>query len=600
FRPIIRAGGSDSAALDNVADFLVASGRSLPQVMMMLVPEAWVHDPAMSPEKKAFYEYHGCLVEPWDGPAALCFTDGVQIGATLDRNGLRPAKYVVTNDGLVVLASELGVLSLDPKTVVEKGRLQPGKMFLVDVDEGRIVSDEEIKQQIAKQKPYRRWLDANKIDLGSLPPADAVPTLGAAEASTLRHAFGYTEEDVRAWLTPMAQLGEEPTGSMGADVALACLSPNPQSLFRYFKQHFAQVTNPPIDPIREELVMSLVSCVGPEGNLLEETPRQCRMIELPHPFLTDDAIARLRQSPFGDFPSATLDMVFPVAGDAEEALREGLHQLTDAAERAVRGGARVLILSDRKVDSAQAPIPSVLATGAVHHALMRAGLRVRAGLLVESAEPREVSHLALLIGFGAGGVNPYLALATVAELASQGLLGDVTPEVAQERYIKALKKGLLKVMSKMGISSLGSYQGAQIFEAVGIDQIVVDEFFTGTASRIRGVGLAEIAADARARHAQGFDPGAPHRLPEGGHLHYRVRGEKHLWTPETIATLQKAVRLGDAKSYEEYARLINEQGPYPATLRGLWDLSPIGPAVPLDEVEPAKELVKRFATGAMS
>ena len=600
FRPIIRAGGSDSAALDNVADFLVASGRSLPQVMMMLVPEAWVHDPAMSAEKKAFYEYHGCLVEPWDGPAALCFTDGAQIGATLDRNGLRPAKYVVTSDGLVVLASELGVLSLDPKTVIEKGRLQPGKMFLVDVDEGRIVSDEEIEQQIATQKPYRRWLDANKIDLANLPPADALPTLDANTASALRHAFGYTEEDVRMLLGPMAQAGEEPTGSMGADVALACLSPHPQSLFRYFKQHFAQVTNPPIDPIREELVMSLVSCIGPEGNLLEATPGQCRMIEVPHPILTDDAIARLRQSPFGDFPTATIDMVFPVAGDPEEALREGLHQLTDAAERAVRGGARVIILSDRKVDSAQAPIPSVLATGAVHHALMRAGLRVRCGLLVESAEPREVAHLALLIGFGAGAVNPYLALVTVAELASQGLLGDVTPEVAQERYIKALKKGLLKVMSKMGISTLGSYQGA-------------DRSSRPWAS-IRSSSTSSSPERRRASAAWGWPrlpptrargtPGASIRpsrtaCPKGGTC-TTASGAKHLWTPDTIASLQKAVRLGDAKSYDEYARLVNEQGPHPATLRGLWDRTPVGPAVPIEEVEPAKELVKRFSTGAMS
>jgi glutamate synthase (NADPH/NADH) large chain len=599
FRPIIRRGGSDSAALDNVADFLVASGRSLPHVMMMLVPEAWVEDPDMSDVKKAFYEYHGCLIEPWDGPAALCFTDGKQIGATLDRNGLRPAKYAVTSDGLVMLASEFGVLPLDPATVTQKGRLQPGKMFLVDVDEGRIVEDDEIKHQVATRRPYRRWLDANKVDLRTLPPPEEVPELRAEQAAALRHVFGYTQEELRMVLAPMAQSGEEPTGSMGVDIPLAVLSDKPQRLFRYFKQHFAQVTNPAIDPIREEIVMSLVSCVGGEGNLLVETPRQCRMLEIPHPILTDEELARLQQSPMADFRAITLSTCFSPGGSPAEALRQALDELRAAARAAVRAEAScILVLSDRDAGPGRVPMPSLLALGAVHHDLMRAGLRARTGLIVESGEPREVAHIALLIGYGAGAVNPYLALTTVRELAEQGAVS-VPPARAAEHFIKSLKKGLLKVMSKMGISTLSSYQGAQIFEAVGIDQVVIDEFFSGTASRLRGVGLAEIAEDARYFHREAYQPGA-RALPVGGHLHYRVGGEQHQWNPETVAALQKSARLNDARSYEEFARLVNEPGERPSTLRGLWTLKPAGAPVPIKEVEPAKELVKRFATGAMS
>ncbi|RYE88554.1 MAG: glutamate synthase subunit alpha, partial [Myxococcales bacterium] len=368
FKPIIRRGGSDSAALDNVADFLVASGRSLPHVMMMLVPEAWVDDPAMSDTKKAFYEYHGCLIEPWDGPAALCFTDGRQIGATLDRNGLRPAKYAVTSDGLVVLASELGVLELQPERVVQKGRLQPGKMFLVDIEEGRIVGDDEIKHLVATRKPYRRWLDANKVEIGALPPPEELAEISPAQAAELRQVFGYTQEDVKLLLTPMAQNGEEATGSMGIDVPLAVLSEQPQRLFRFFKQHFAQVTNPPIDPIREEVVMSLVSCVGGEGNLLEETPRQCRMLELPHPILTDEELARLKQSPMADFRAITLSTCFSTRGNPEQALRQAIDELQAAARAAVRSEAScILVLSDRDAGPDRVPMPSLLAVGAVHH-----------------------------------------------------------------------------------------------------------------------------------------------------------------------------------------------------------------------------------------
>jgi glutamate synthase (NADPH/NADH) large chain len=602
FRPIARPDASDSQALDQVADFLrLAGGRSLPHVMMMLVPEAWSHDPDMSPEKKAFYEYHGYLLEPWDGPAALAFTDGRLIGATLDRNGLRPAKWVVTTDGLVVMASEFGVLDIDPARIQQKGRLQPGKMFLVDTEEGRMVSDEEIKRQVASAKPYAEWLAQYKISLAALPPAPVQNPVRAEELARLQNAFGYTEEDLRLVLSPMAVGGEEPVGSMGVDIPLAVLSEKPQLLFRYFKQHFAQVTNPPIDPLREEIVMSLVSCVGGEGNLLEASARQCHMLELPHPFLTSEHLAKLRSNILPDFRCVTLPMLFQVEGDPERNLYEALRNLCRSASRAIADGFSLLVLSDRGVDETRAAIPSLLATAAVHHHLIREGTRVRAGLVVESGEAREVAHMALLLGYGAGAVNPYLALATIGELCAQNLLpGDLAPDKVAKNYIKALKKGLLKTMAKMGISTLGSYQGAQIFEAIGIDQFVIDEYLTGTASRLRGVGLRHLAGEALARHQLAFSPDPAQVLEQGGHLHFRVNGERHLWNPETIASLQKAVRLEDAGSYAEFARLMNDHGECPTALRGLWDLVPGGAPVPLDEVEPAAEIVKRFASGAMS
>jgi glutamate synthase (NADPH/NADH) large chain len=601
FKPIIRTGGSDSAALDNVVDFLLASGRSLPHVMMMLVPEAWALDNEMSEEKKGFYEYHGCLVEPWDGPAALCFTDGQLIGATLDRNGLRPAKWVQTSDGLVVLASEFGVLDIEPSRVIAKGRLQPGKMFLVDTVAGRVVSDPEIKRMVATQKPYASWVAENKIVLSALEDVPSLYTIPHDELARLQQAFGYTDEDLKIILGPMAVAGEEPVGSMGIDIPLAVLSEKPQLLFRYFKQHFAQVTNPPIDPLREEIVMSLVSCVGGEGNLLEETPRQGRMLELPHPFLTQDDLSKLRKNLFPDFRAATIPMHFKVEGDPERNLYDGLEELCRAASRAISDGASILILTDRNIDARHAPIPSLLATSAVHHHLIREGTRVRAGIVVETGEAREVGHLALLIGFGAGAVNPYLAFETIATMCRDRILpGDPNPAQASAKYIKGLKKGLLKIMSKMGISTLSSYQGAQIFEAIGIDQFVVDKYFTGTASRIRGVGLRELAEEALWRHERAFGARPVSRLDVGGHFHYRATGERHIWNPKTVASLQKAVRVEDAKSYEEYAKLINEQQERPMNLRGLWDFVPAGPPVPLEEVEPAKDIVKRFATGAMS
>jgi glutamate synthase (NADPH/NADH) large chain len=606
FKPVMRPGGSDSASLDNVVDFLVASGRSLPHVMMMLILKAYANDPDMSEDERAFYAYHGCLVEPWDGPAAVAFTDGVQVGAMLDRNGLRPAKYVVTSDGLVVLASEFGVLPLDPAKVTQKGRVQPGKMFLVDTEAGRVISDEEIKHQVATQKPYREWLDENRIDLSSLPEAHSPYRLTDDEMHAMHQVFGYTEEDLKTVLAPMALGAEEPVGSMGADTPLAVLSDRPQLLFRYFKQQFAQVTNPPIDPIREETVMSLVSCVGGEGNLLEETARQCRMLELEHPFLTNDDVARMRRNMLGDFRTCTLRMSFPVAAeDGPEAaglkLRPAIERLCKDAADAIDQGASILILSDRHVGAEQAPIPSLLATAAVHHHLIRTGKRVRAGLVIETAEAREVSHLCLLIGYGAGAVNPYLALDTVARMANKSTLGRPIGEAqAQKNYVKALKKGLLKTMSKMGISAVSSYQGAQVFEAVGIDQVVIDNYFTGTTSRVRGVGLAEIADETILRLRRAYGPRAERDLDVGGQHQYRATGEAHLWTPQTVARLQQAVRLEDASSYTQYAELINEQTRRLMTLRGMWELQPAGPPVPLEEVEPAVELVKRFTTGAMS
>ncbi len=600
FKPIIRPGGSDSASLDNVVDFLVAGGRSLPHVMMMLVPEAWEGQSEMPPERRAFYEYHASLVEPWDGPAALLFADGRYVGATLDRNGLRPMKYVVTESGFVVAASELGVLDFDPEDILEKGRLQPGRMLLVDFARGRVVGDDEIKREIATQKPYGEWLANNKIDLrgiaGPLPSA-----LSQVERRRLMRAFGYSREDVRVLLSPMAANGEEPVGSMGNDAPLAVLSGRPQLLFRYFKQQFAQVTNPPIDPIREKLVMTLVSCLGGEGNLLEETSRQCRLLELEQPILTNEELAKLTSGALRDFPVAVLPSLFDAHGDPGAALESALVALCTAAERAVDEGASILVLSDRGVDEDHAAIPSLLATSAVHHSLARCGKRMRVGLVVETGEAREVADVALLVGYGAGAVNPYLAFEIVRALELE------TPDDDRaHNYVHALDKGLLKVMSKMGISCLSSYQGAQIFEAIGIGKATIDRWMPGTASRVGGIGLAEIAQESLLRHAAAFDtlgldaPTDEDALEAGGVYAWRVGGERHLWSPKTVASLQKAVRLEDAKSYEEYARAINDQGDAPFTLRGCWDLAPKGDPVPLEEVEPAAKIVRRFATGAMS
>ncbi len=615
FRPIIREGGSDSASLDNVVDFLVAGGRSIPHVMMMLVPEAWEDHGEMPPERRAFYEYHASLVEPWDGPAALLFTDGRYVGATLDRNGLRPLKYVVTASGFVVAASELGVVDFDPEDVVEKGRLQPGKMLLVDFDRGRLVGDDEIKREVSTREPYATWLADNKIDLEAILPVPAPAPFSAEERRRRMRAFGYTREDVRVLLAPMATAGEEPPGSMGTDAPLAVLSDRPVVLYRYFKQQFAQVTNPPIDPIREKLVMTLTSCLGGEGNLLAETPLQCRLLELRQPILTSEELAKIVSSTLPDFRVRVLSAVFDArAADGPggaAALEEALVSLCAAAERAVDDGVSVLVVSDRGMTRDLVAIPSLLATSAVHHSLARSGKRMRVGLIVETGEAREVADVALLIGYGAGAVSPYLAFEAIDALEID------TPRAERaDHYMHALGKGLMKVMSKMGISCLSSYQGAQIFEAIGIGQDTIDRWFPGTASRIGGIGLREIARESLLRHASGFDPRFEEvandvgersgqtldedELDVGGVYAWRVGGERHLWSPRTVASLQKAVRLEDARSYEQYAQAINDQGDSPFTLRGCWDFVPAGDSVPLEEVQEARSIVRLFATGAMS
>jgi glutamate synthase (NADPH) large chain len=602
--PIIAPGGSDSAQLDNVAELLVRAGRSLPHVMMMLVPEAWQNDDQMSQRKRDFYEYHSCLIEPWDGPAALTFTDGKRIGGILDRNGLRPARWTVTKDGLVVLASETGVLDIPPENVERKGRLEPGRMFLVDTEAGRIVEDEELKDEIAHRKPYGRWLRENKIALSEIDASP--PTATRREHASLlqrQKAFGYTEEDLRLLMAPMAEKGEEATGSMGTDTPLAVLSDQPQLLYNYFKQHFAQVTNPAIDPIREELVMSLKQYIGGEAALLLELPDHAQMLELERPILTNQDIAKLRETHLQQVRQPpTLKMLYPVA-EGGAGLKAALDELCREASLAVHQGQSLVILSDRGSNAEYAPVPSLLGLGAVHHHLMRNGTRMRIGIIVETGEAREVHHFSLLVGYGAGAVNPYLAFETIDALVSSGSYPGLKDlELARKKYVKAIDKGLLKVMSKMGISTVQSYHGAQIFEAIGLSPEVVDRYFTGTASRISGIDLDVIAEECRARHQKAYpEITQPSPLLElGGQYHFRAQGERHLWNPTTVAKLQHAVRGEDAKSYAEYSAAINNAVDGAITLRSLWELVPSSTPVPLDEVEPATEIVKRFATGAMS
>ncbi len=602
--PVIQPGGSDSAAFDNVAELLVQSGRSLPHTIMMMIPEAFGSAYHMSTDKRAFYEYHAAIMEPWDGPAAVLFTDGRVVGGTLDRNGLRPCRYAVTTDGLLVMASETGVVDLPSDGVRMLGRLQPGRMFLVDTVEGRIITDNEAKSKISRQQPYRRWLGANRIELRGLFHA-AWATPSDTETITQRmRAFGYTREDLKMILAPMARYGQEPLGSMGHDAALAVLSDQPRLLFDYFQQLFAQVTNPPIDPLREGLVMSLMSFTGKRRNLLDETPEHCRQLKLPHPILTNDDMERMRNGQRDDFRVATVEMLFDAGPDRDpgQALEAGVERLIEQAAEAVRGGASLVVLSDRGVSSTRAAIPSLLATAAVHHGLLRRGLRNEAGIVVESGEVREVMHYCLLCGYGASAVNPYLMLEIVDELHSQGdLPAETDTETLIDGMVAAIRKGILKTMSKMGISTLRSYCGAQLFEAIGISRELIDRHFTGTSSRIGGIGLAEIGAEAMTRHRLAYRPedDAEGTLAFGGEYHYRTDGERHLWTPQTIRALQHAVRLGDQASYDEYAAAINDQAASACTLRGLFDFTDM-PSVPLEEVEPAEDIVKRFCSGAMS
>jgi glutamate synthase domain-containing protein 2/glutamate synthase domain-containing protein 1/glutamate synthase domain-containing protein 3 len=600
--PVITAGGSDSAMLDNAVELLTLSGRSLPHVMSMLIPEAWDHDDTMPEDIKAFYEYHASLMEPWDGPAAVAFTDGRVIGAKLDRNGLRPGRFLVTNDGLVVLASEAGVLPIKPEDVRLKGRLAPGRIFLVDTEQKRLITDEEVKKHLAARRPYAQWLKENQITLDHLPsPTHVQPT----DHDTIRmrqRAFGYTDEDLKTILLPSALNGEEPVGSMGIDTPLACLSDKPQMLFNYFKQTFAQVTNPAIDSIREGLVMSLNSYIGSEGNILEETPKNCHTLKLRHPVISNWRLEKLRRVSWGSFLATSLPMLFRVSG-GEQQLEESIENLCRRASLAIKSGYTLLILTDRGVDHEYAPIPSLLAMSAVHNHLIREGTRNQVALIVESGEPREVMHFALLLGYGASAVNPYLAIETLEDLHRSGAFpADTTWDKVFKSYMKSIDKGLLKTFSKMGISTLQSYQGAQIFESIGLDKSLVEKYFTGTSSRIQGVGIEVLAREAIMKHDFAMQP--PHlsdtELRVGGEYQYRVRGERHLLNPTTVSKLQHAVRQEKFESFREFADIVNQQNRDLQMLRGMFDFKPNGPAIPLDQVEPASEIVKRFATGAMS
>jgi len=599
--PIINDEGSDSAMFDNCLEFLTLSGRSLPHAMMMMIPEPWTGHESMSAEKKAFYEYHSCLMEPWDGPASIGFTDGVQIGAVLDRNGLRPSRYYVTKDDLVIMASEVGVLDIAPERVLSKGRLQPGRMFLVDTVQGRIVADEEIKESIARENPYREWLDENLVKLSDLPEPKDVPTTTHETVLQRQQAFGYTFEDLRILMAPMARLGAEATGSMGNDTPLAVLSDKPQSLFNYFQQLFAQVTNPPIDCIREELVTSSAMTIGTERNLLDPKPANCNLIALGSPILTNNDLAKLRQIDRPGFQSVTLPILFPAGGGAEE-LVAAMDALCAQADAAIAAGQNILILSDRGLDHDHAAIPALLACAGLHHHLIRQGTRTQIGLVLESGEPREVHHFSLLVGYGVAAINPYLAFETIDDAIRENLLRDVTPDDAKKNYAKAAVKGIVKVISKMGISTIESYCGAQIFEAIGLHKSVIDRYFTRTASRIGGVGMDVLAHEATVRHARAFPArgGHPHSLDAGGQYQWRADGEYHLFSPQTVHKLQLAVRTGNYAVFKEYSGLVNEQLEKRATLRGLLSLKPAATPVPLAEVEPWTEIVKRFKTGAMS
>ncbi|OGR83138.1 MAG: glutamate synthase subunit alpha [Elusimicrobia bacterium RIFCSPHIGHO2_01_FULL_64_10] len=599
--PVIDPDGSDSSMFDNALELLTHTGRSLPHAVMMMIPEAWQKDKLMDPKKRAFYRYHSCLMEPWDGPASIGFTDGRVIGAVLDRNGLRPSRTIVTKDGLVIMSSEVGVIDVDPKNVLSKGRLQPGKMFLVDTAKGRIVADEEIKMEIASRRPYAEWLNANLTPLDSLPKSGSLPgPLGDEELTRLQKLYGYTLEDLRILLAPMSLNGQEPVGSMGIDTPLAVLSGKPQVLFNYFKQLFAQVTNPPVDSLREDMVMSVETTLGSERNLFDETPEHCRLIHLESPTLSDDQLGRLRECAANGIRSKTVSTLF-TAAEGERGMKAAIERCRSEASRAVDDGFQILILSDRGAGPASAAVPSLLAVSAVHHHLIRNGKRTRAGIVVESGEPREVMHFALLMGYGAGAWNPYLAYESIRKMIRDGILKGVDEETALEHYRKAVDKGVLKVATKMGISTLQSYRGAQIFEAVGLKKEFVDDYFTWTASRIGGVGLDVIAEETLLRHKNAWPAGAgtDQDLDPGGRYQWRRRGEVHMLDPDVISKLQAAVRGANPGSYQEFAKMINDQSRRLLTLRGLLKFKPSQP-VPLDEVEPAKEIVKRFATGAMS
>jgi glutamate synthase (ferredoxin) len=610
--PVIDTDGSDSAMFDNALEMLTLTGRSLPHAIMMMIPEPWGdHESlsgSMSEEKRAFYEYHSFLMEPWDGPASIAFTDGVRIGAVLDRNGLRPSRYYVTKDGLVVMASEVGVLDIPPGDVLSKGRLKPGRMFLVDTEAGRIVNDEELKQQIATEHPYGQWLDDNVVKLDELPSPPLPPDPDHLTVVQRQQAFGYTNEEVKLLLAPMAVDGNEAIGSMGSDTPIAVLSERPQLLYNYFKQLFAQVTNPPVDAIREELIMSTDTSIGPEANMLEPAPECARQIKLPSPILTNEELEKLRHladpdNRVGDsrFKSITLPMLFEVNAGGR-GLESALDELCRQSSAAINKGFGIIILSDRGATHELAAIPALLAVAGVHHHLIRQGTRTQVGFVIESGEPREVHHFALLLGYGAAGVNPYLAFETLRDMIDRELLTGIDIDKAVANYIKAINKGVVKVISKMGISTIQSYCGAQIFEAIGLNEDFVDHYFTWTPSRIGGIGLDVIAEEVKLRHKQGFPNRQAHEqtLGDGGEYQWRREGELHLFSPETIHKLQYAVRSNSYEAFREYSDLVNNQSSRLCTLRGLMELKSSSDPIPIDEVEPVEEIVKRFKTGAMS
>ncbi len=601
--PIVNEDGSDSARFDNVLEFLHLSGYDLTHAVMMMIPEPWERHESMSPEKRAFYEYHACLMEPWDGPASITFSDGQQIGAVLDRNGLRPSRYYVTEDDLVIMASEVGVIpDLDPLTVVQKGRLQPGRMFLVDMKEGRIVPDEEVKKRVYTAQPYEKWLAENRTIADHLPEPKEVKGTDQETVRVRQRAFGYTYEDLRIVLSPMATTGVQPIASMGNDTPLAVLSNKSKHLYQYFKQIFAQVTNPALDCIREELVTGTETFIGSEGNLLSPGPKSCRMIRLDSPLIDNRKLAQFREVSDDGFKSATIDALFPANGGGK-GLEKALKSLCKSATAAIRSGVNILIVSDRGLKADQAAIPTLLAMGALHHHLVKAGTRTKVSIILETGEAREVHHFALLLGYGADAINPYMAFETMDQMIADQMI-DVDYDTAVYNYLKASIKGVVKTMAKMGISTVASYRGAQIFEAIGLSTSVVDKYFTGTAGRVEGAGIDEIAEETLRRHREAY---APRTIPDseialdsGGMYQWRKDGENHLFNPETIRLLQKATREGSYDTYKEFARLINDQSETLYTLRGLMAFRKSREPVPLEEVEPIESIMKRFKTGAMS
>ena len=603
--PIVTPGASDSASFDEVVELLSLTGRSLPHAVMMMVPEAWENQTDIDPERRSFYEYHSMLMEPWDGPAAIVFTDGALVGATLDRNGLRPGRYLVTDEGLVVLASEIGVLDIDPACVVRKGRLRPGKMFLVDTEAGRLIEDDEIKGSLAASKPWGEWLDAGRINLNDLPEREHIVHTPASVVRRQR-TFGYTEEEVRILLSPMAEKGAEPLGAMGSDTPIAVLSKRPRLLFDYFTQQFAQVTNPPLDSIREEVVTSLKLGLGPERNLLAATPEHARQVILDFPVIDNDELAKIQHiDPHpGSRTTTTIRGLYRV-DDGPQAMQRRIEAMCTEADEAIEAGAMFLVLSDRDSTSDLAPIPSLLMLAAVHHHLIRSEQRMRVGIVVEAGDVREVHHVATLMGYGASAINPYLAMETCENLVRSGMLTGITPEKAVGNLIKGLGKGLLKIMSKMGISTVSSYAAAQTFEAVGLSKDFVKEYFTGTPTRLGGVGIDVIAAESAARHSAAYpEDGATvahERLATGGEYQWRRDGPPHLFNPDTVFRLQHATRTRRYDIFRDYTRLVDEQSANLMTLRGLFRIDRGSrPPVPLDEVEPIASIVKRFSTGAMS